>query len=126
MNYYYETGHIGSYKGHEVWITDYKDFCKGDTVNNNTIWAVRVKPDQDIKLVLRGSQIGTMSHDGEVSLFNREKPFNFYRKEEKETPVVVEEKPLEINYSDYTQPLDMFFKNLKNWWEDLDKELKSI
>ena len=130
MNYYYETGHIGSYKGHEVWITDYKDFCKEDTINNNTIWAVRIRPEQDIKLVFRGSQIGTMSYDGEVSLFNRDKPFNFYHKEEeksKKTPVVVEEeKPLEINYSDYTQPVDMFFKNLKDWWKDLDKEFKSI
>ena len=133
MNYYYETGHIGSYKGHEVWITDYKDFCKEDTINNNTIWAVRIRPEQDIKLVFRGSQIGTMSHDGEVSLFNRDKPFNFYCKP-KETPTVVktaveveaEEVPMEINYSDYTQPVDTFFKNLKSWWEDLDKELKSI
>lgn len=69
-----------------------------------------------------------MSHSGQVSLFEKEKPFNFYHKEEeksKKIPAVEEEKPLEINYSDYTQPVDMFFKNLKDWWKDLDKELKS-
>ena len=132
MNYYYESGHIGNYKGRQVWIIDYKDFYKGDTIDSDDIWAVRVGPDQAIKLVFRGFQFGIMSHSGEVSLFRKEKPFDFYhRKEEKEvkkTPVVVEvkEEPLEISYSDYTQPVDMFFKNLKNWWGDLDKEFKLI
>lgn len=131
MDYYYETGLIGSYKGHQVWIVDYKDFCKEDTINSDTIWAIKVGPDQVMKLVFRGSQIGLMSHSGEVSLFHKEKPFNFYHREEKkfkETPVAVEveEVPLEINYSDYTQPVDMFFKNLKEWWKDLDKDLELI
>ena len=128
MNYYYETGLIGSYKGRQVWIVDYKDFCKEDTINSDNIWAIRVGPDQAMKLVFRGFQIGIMSHSGEVSLFHKEKPFNFYCKEEKkskETPEV-KEVPLEINYSDYTQPVDIFFKNLKDWWKDLDKDLKSI
>ena len=128
MNYYYETGLIGNYRGREVWIINYEDFCKEDTENSNIIWAVKVGPDQTMKLVFRGSQIGIMSHIGEVSLFHREKPFNFYHREEKESKnsVVVEEKPLEIIYSNYTQPVDMFFKNLKDWWKDLDKELKSV
>ena len=131
MDYYYETGLIGSYKGHQVWITDYRSFCKEDTINSDNIWAIKVGPDQAMKLVFRGVQIGIMSHSGEVSLFHKEKPFNFYRKP-KETPTVVktevevEEVPLEINYSDYTQPVDMFFKNLKDWWKDLDKDLESI
>ena len=131
MNYYYETGLIGSYKGRQVWIVDYKDFCKEDTINSDNIWAIRVGPDQAMKLVFRGFQIGIMSHSGEVSLFHKEKPFNFYCKPKETSTVVkteveVEQKPLEINYSDYTQPVDMFFKNLKNWWEDLDQEFKSI
>ena len=128
MDYYCETGLIGNYRGREVWITDYEDFCKEATENSNTIWAVRVRPDQAFKLVFRGSQIGIMSHSGEVSLFYKEKPFNFYRKEEKKSKETseVKEVPLEINYSDYTQPVDIFFKNLKDWWKDLDKELNSI
>lgn len=131
MDYYYETGLIGSYKGHQVWIVDYRSFCKEDTINSDNIWAIKVGPDQAMKLVFRGSQIGLMSHSGEVSLFYKEKPFNFYCKP-KETPTVVktvvevEEKPLEINYSDYTQPVDTFFKNLKDWWKDLDKDLELI
>lgn len=132
MNYYYESGHIGNYKGHQVWIIDYSNFYKEDTINSDDIWAVRTEPNQSIKLVLKGYEFGQMSHSGEVSLYRKEKPFNFYHKKEekevKKTPVVVEvkEEPLEISYSDYTQPVDMFFKNLKEWWGDLDKELKSV
>ena len=128
MDYYYETGLIGSYKGHQVWITDYEDFCKEATENSDTIWAVRVRPDQAFKLVFRGVQIGIMSHSGEVSLFHKEKPFNFYYREEKKSKETseVKEVPLEINYSDYTQPVDIFFKNLKDWWKDLDKDLELI
>ena len=132
MNYYNESGHIGDYKGHQVWIIDYENFYREDTVNSDDIWAVRMGPNQTIKLVLKGYEFGQMSHTGEVSLYRKEKPFRFYNKPDiefkKETPKVkVEEKPIEvdltvhkIDYNDYSQPVNTFFKELKNWWNDLD------
>ena len=134
MNYYNESGHIGYYKGHQVWIIDYNNFYKGDTIDSDDIWAVKTGPNQTIKLVLKGYEFGQMSHSGEVSLYRKEKPFVFYNikpkspepKIKKETPKV-EEKPIEvdlgvhkIDYTDYSQPVNTFFKELKDWWKDLN------
>ena len=119
MNYYNKSGHIGDYRGHQVWIIDYNNFYKEDTIDSDDIWAVRMGLNQIIKLVLKGYEFGQMSHSGEVSLYRKEKPFNFYNKLQYE----IEEKPIEvdlIDYTDYSQPVNTFFKELKDWWKELD------
>ena len=123
MNYYNKSGHIGDYKGHQVWIIDYNNFYKEDTIDSDDIWAVRMGPNQTIKLVLRGYEFGQMSHSGEISLYRKEKSFNFYNKPQYETPKVEEQSDLtvhKIDYNDYSQPVNTFFKELKDWWKDLN------
>lgn len=102
MNYYNKSGHIGDYKGHQVWIIDYDNFYKEDTIDNSDIWAVRIGPNQAMRLVLEGYEFGQMSHTGEISLYRKEKPFNFYNKpqyefkKKEEKPIKLEKKSIEV------------------------------
>ena len=126
MNYYYEEGKIGEYKGYEVVTIDYKDFKQEMCTHKNIIYAVKNVDDilgQKMVLVYQGNRIGVLSPNGTVHTNERIFPFTFKEKRRIEKSVVTKpevttttSKEVE-DYGDYSRDIDMFFENLKkNDW----------
>lgn len=136
MNYLVnKKGVVGQYKGCEVYVLHYRDLTLERTRGHiDTIYAVTNFLDDKNKaaLVLNGDWIGTMTDAGQIDIFKHIKNFNFWKKK---TEKFVEEKrvedkdisipaPVSVKEVVYeTTVVDNFFKGLKDFWKELDKNL---
>lgn len=132
-NYLDEIGVVGKYKGCEVYVLPYRDLTLERTRGNtDTIYAVINFLDDKNKaaLVLNGDWIGTMTYAGQIDIFKHIKNFNFWKKktekpvEEKKVEDIPIPAPVSVKEVVYeTTVVDNFFKGLKDFWKELDKNL---
>ena len=134
MNYYSQLGVVGSYKGYDVEIINYKDFTS-DTAIMERVYAVKNVPGKHkMQLVLNGRLVGEMDGYGNINGCDPGHTYYIFYEEEKKKPVekkkkvkVKEEVRIETpevqDYSYYSKTVDDFFNNLKDWWKDLEKEV---
>ena len=126
MNYYNQLGVVGSYKGYDVEVINYKDFTS-DVAMMERVYAVKNVPGRcKMQLVFNGRVVGEMNGYGDIRgcdpgntyyIFYKKKPVEKKKEEVKiETPEVQD-------YSYYSKTVDDFFGNLKDWWRDLEKEV---
>lgn len=127
MGYLDRKGHLGAYKGKNVYAIDYKDFRKEDTVNSSKIFAVK-KPGNDfLFLVFKGTLMGTMDDEGYIDthIGYPGAMFKFYEPPRyQEVEVVrenkVPEEPKDIVFSDYSKTVDKFFEGLHELWKEME------
>lgn len=132
MNYLMnKKGVVGQYKGCEVYVLHYRDLTLERTKGHiDTIYAVTNFLDDKNKaaLVLNGDWIGTMTDAGQIDIFKGIKNFNFWKKktekpmvEDTSVPIPASVSVKEVVYE--TTVVDNFFKGLKDFWKELDKNL---
>ena len=131
MGYYNEYGHVGEYKGRDVYVIDREVYTK-DKINSPNIYAIRRKHKAELDLVFQGYCIGTMWDDGRILnkaktpwVFNEPKPKKKkveVKVERKEPSVDIDNYDFSVDFSEYEAVVNDVFKNLNKWWEDLEKE----
>lgn len=126
MNYYNQLGVVGSYKGYDVEVINYKDFTS-DVAMMERVYAVKNVPGRcKMQLVFNGRVIGEMNGYGDIRGCDPDTTYYiFYKKKpvEKKKEEVKIETPEVQDYSYYSKTVDDFFGNLKSWWRDLEKEV---
>lgn len=132
MNYYNQLGVVGSYKGYDVEVINYKDFTS-DVAMMERVYAVKNVPGRcKMQLVLNGRVVGEMDGYGDIRGCDPGHTYYIFYEEEKKKPVekkkevkvkVKIETPEVQDYSYYSKTVDDFFGNLKDWWRDLEREV---
>lgn len=129
MNYYNQLGVVGSYKGYDVEVINYKDFTS-DVAMMERVYAVKNVPGRcKMQLVFNGRVVGEMNGYGDIRGCDPGNTYYIFYKKEKKKPVEKKKEEVKIetpevqDYSYYSKTVDDFFGNLKSWWKDLEKEV---
>lgn len=128
MNYYNKSGYAGDYRGKAVYVVNKEDYTE-DRLNSEHIYAVRHVMDSKMDLVFQGYKFAIMNCDGAITNVRKERwVFEKKKKEKKreekkeEAKVDIDNYDFNVDFSEYEVVVNNVFKNLSNWWADLEKE----
>lgn len=119
QNFNFENGIVGKYKGLHVEVMSYSKYKKMPSPQSNIIYAISTGSDENLILVLKGTCIGYMTPDGQITE-ERPHPFGGKKPEKKVEEPKKEVVKDEIDLKAMSNPIDQYIKDALN--RDWSKE----